>query len=94
MQVHLDANGEVTDDSILSGPDELRRGVQQSILNWHFDKSVASTTQVVNVSFVKTPESTTPMVVSPAEPVRQWRRTPGTARSEAHPRHRLGCRRC
>ena len=69
VQVHLDGNGEVTDDTILSGPDELRRGVQQSILNWHFDKSVASTTQVVNVSFVKTPESATPMVVSPAEPV-------------------------
>jgi TonB family protein len=69
VQVHLDANGEVTDDTILSGPDELRRGVQQSVLNWHFDKSVGSTTQVVNISFVKTPESTTPMVVTPAEPL-------------------------
>lgn len=69
VQVHLDSNGEVTDDTILSGPDELRRGVQQSVLNWHFDKSVASTTQVVNISFVKTPESTTPMVVSPTEPI-------------------------
>ncbi len=77
VQVHLDANGEVTDDAILSGPDELRRGVQQSVLNWHFDKSVGSTTQVVNISFVKTPESATPMVVTPAEPV-LMAPTPGT----------------
>src|SRR6185437_6565498 len=69
VQVHLDGNGEVTDDTILSGPDELRRGVQQSILNGHFDKSAASTTQGVNISFVKTPESAMPAVVSPAEPV-------------------------
>ncbi len=53
VQVRLDAKGEVTDDAILSGPDELRRGVQQSVLDWHFDKSAASSTRVVNIDFAK-----------------------------------------
>ena len=37
VQVRLDPNGEVIDDTVLSGPDELRRSVQQSVLSWHFD---------------------------------------------------------
>jgi TonB family protein len=51
--VRLDPNGEVIDDTVLSGPDELRKGVQQSVLNWHFDKSAGSATRVVNIDFVK-----------------------------------------
>jgi TonB family protein len=53
VQVRLDSNGQVVDDAILSGPEGLRKGVQQSVLNWHFDKRVASTVQVVNIDFVK-----------------------------------------
>jgi TonB family protein len=53
VQVRLDANGEVVDAAVLSGPDELRRAAQQSVLTWHFDKSVAMTTQVVNIDFSK-----------------------------------------
>jgi TonB family protein len=53
VQVRLDSNGEVIDAAVLSGPDELRRGVQQSMLNWHFDKSAGSATRVVNIDFVK-----------------------------------------
>lgn len=52
-QVRLDAAGEVIDVAILSGPDELRRAVQQSVLEWHFDKSSASSTRLVNVEFAK-----------------------------------------
>lgn len=64
VQVHLDANGEVTDDAILSGPDELRRVVQQSVLNWHFDRSEASSTRVINIDFVK--PANTPVAAAPA----------------------------
>ena len=53
VQVKLDANGEVTDAAVLSGPGELRRAAQQSVLTWHFDRSVAMTTQVVNIDFSK-----------------------------------------
>ncbi len=52
-QLKLDANGEVADASILSGPEELRRSVLQAVLAWHFEKSVAQTTQVVTINFVK-----------------------------------------
>ena len=53
VQVKLDANGEVSDAAVLSGPDELRRSVLQSVLTWHFDRSAALTTRVVNIDFVK-----------------------------------------
>ncbi len=53
VQVKLDANGEVADAVVLSGPDELRKAARQSVLTWHFDKSVAMTTQVVNIDFSK-----------------------------------------
>lgn len=53
VQVKLDANGEVSDATVLSGPDELRKAVLQSVLTWHFEKSAASTARTVNVDFVK-----------------------------------------
>lgn len=51
VQVKLDANGEVSDAGIVSGPDELRRGVLQSVLSWHFARDAANTTRMVNVDF-------------------------------------------
>lgn len=65
VQVRLDANGEVIDDAVLSGPDELRKGVQQSVLNWHFDKSAGSATRVVNIDFMK-PANSVPGMSPPA----------------------------
>jgi TonB family protein len=53
VQVRIDDKGEVIDSEVRSGPDELRRAVQQSVLTWHFDSSMASTMQVVNVEFSK-----------------------------------------
>jgi TonB family protein len=50
-QVKLDANGVVTDASIVSGPDELRKAVLQSVLNWHFAKDAAGGTRQVSVTF-------------------------------------------
>jgi TonB family protein len=58
VQVKLDASGEVSDASVLSGPDELRKAVLQSVLTWHFDKSAAMSTRTVNIDFVKPAHST------------------------------------
>jgi TonB family protein len=50
-QVKLDENGNVTDAAILSGPDELRVAVLQSVLSWHFAKEVGNSTRQVAVHF-------------------------------------------
>ncbi len=50
-QVRIDASGNVSDASILSGPDELRRSVLQSVLGWHFVKDAANSTRQVTVQF-------------------------------------------
>jgi TonB family protein len=62
VQVKLNADGEVGDANVLSGPDALRRSALQSVLTWHFDKSEALTTRLVNIDFVK---PATPVVVTP-----------------------------
>jgi len=50
-QVRLDSSGNVIDASIVSGPDELRKAVLESVLNWHFAKDSAGGTRTVTVSF-------------------------------------------
>ena len=70
VQVRLDPNGEVIDDTVLSGPDELRKSVQQSVLSWHFDKSAGSSTRVVNIDFAKPSDAAVaPMIVRTPDPV-------------------------
>lgn len=59
-QVKLDDNGNVTDASILSGPEELRKPVLQSLLSWHFMKDVAGTTRQVSVRFTLPSATATP----------------------------------
>ncbi len=68
VQVKLDSAGEVSDAAVLSGPDELRKGVLQSVLNWHFDKSEALTTRTLNIGFAKPAAANTfaPRAVLPA----------------------------
>jgi TonB family protein len=51
VQVKLDAAGNVDDASIVSGPEELRKGVLQSVLNWHFAHDSANSTRQVSVAF-------------------------------------------
>jgi TonB family protein len=50
-QVKLDDSGGVVDASILSGPDDLRKPVLQSLLSWHFTKDAAGGTRQVAVKF-------------------------------------------
>jgi len=64
-QLRLDSNGEVADASILSGPQELRKAVLESVLAWHFEKSDAATPQTISVQFAK---PTSPPQALPAPP--------------------------
>jgi TonB family protein len=50
-QVTLDASGNVSDASILSGPNELRKPVLQSLLSWHFTKDAAGSSRQIAVTF-------------------------------------------
>ena len=52
-QVTLDASGNVSDAHIISGPQELRKAVMHSVLDWHFAADAASTTRTVAVKFEK-----------------------------------------
>src|SRR4051794_25794881 len=36
VDVHLNAKGEVTDAHMVSGPDELGKGVLSTVVNWHY----------------------------------------------------------
>jgi TonB family protein len=51
VQVTIDSSGEVSDASVLSGPDELRRTVQESVLSWHFTSASANSRRQVSVTF-------------------------------------------
>jgi TonB family protein len=59
VEVHLDSSGNVSDARVLSGPEELRKPVLQSVLGWHFTPDAAGSTRVVNVQF-ETPQPTKP----------------------------------
>jgi TonB family protein len=51
VEVKLDATGNVSDAHVLSGPDELRSAVLQSVLEWHFTHDAAGSTRAVQVVF-------------------------------------------
>jgi TonB family protein len=58
VEVTLNDAGEVTDARIINGPDELRKPVLSSVLNWHFQPGPK--TRVVDVAFdatAKEPEA-------------------------------------
>jgi TonB family protein len=50
-QVKVDTDGNVSDATILSGPEQLRKPVLQSVLSWHFTKDAAGSTRQVGVTF-------------------------------------------
>jgi len=51
VEVDLDSTGNVSDARVLSGPDELRRAVLESVLEWHFTRDAANSTREVQVAF-------------------------------------------
>ncbi len=68
-QVKVDDGGNVTDASILSGPDELRKPVLQSLLSWHFTKDAAGGTRQISVRFSVPPPPAAPAVSSEGQSV-------------------------
>jgi TonB family protein len=51
VQVKLDSTGVVSDAQVLNGPEELRKAVLESILQWHFSHEVAGSTREIQVAF-------------------------------------------
>jgi len=51
VEAMLDSTGNVVDARVLSGPNELRRSVLQSVLQWHFANDTGANTRQVRVTF-------------------------------------------
>jgi TonB family protein len=51
VELKLDANGNVADARVVSGPDELRNAALQSVLQWHLMKNLAGSSRQVSISF-------------------------------------------
>ncbi len=51
VEATLDADGNVSDARILSGPAELRKTALQSILEWHFVAAPAGSTRQISIDF-------------------------------------------
>jgi TonB family protein len=51
VEVKLDANGNVADAHVVSGPDDLRRAALESVLQWHLMKNLAGSSRQVSISF-------------------------------------------
>jgi TonB family protein len=51
VQAVVNANGNVTDAQVLSGPDELRKAALSSVLNWHFAADSGGRTRQVSITF-------------------------------------------
>ena len=70
VEASVDSSGNVVDTRVLSGPIELRRAAQQSVLTWHFATDTAiSTRQVtINCELSALPEESPLPPVPPAVP--------------------------
>ena len=51
VEATVDSSGNVVDTRVLSGPIELRRAAQQSVLQWHFAVDSSMATRQVKVNF-------------------------------------------
>jgi TonB family protein len=60
IDVTLDSSGSVNNMRVLGGPEQLRRAVMQSVLQWHFTADSAGKTRQVSVNFQLPPDAATP----------------------------------
>jgi TonB family protein len=70
VEASVDSSGNVVDTRVLSGPIELRRAAQQSVLTWHFATDTSMSTRQVKVNFELSalPEESPLPPVPPAVP--------------------------
>jgi TonB family protein len=52
VEVALDEHGNVSDARVVSGPQELRRAVIESVLAWHFTRDAANGTRQITIQFL------------------------------------------
>jgi len=76
VQVKLDSTGTVSDAQVLSGPEELRKPVLESVLVWHFAPALAGSTRVIEIAFEPPKPAGAPAPISDVRPTVQ----PGTIR--------------
>ena len=71
VEATVDSSGNVVDTRVLSGPIELRRAAQQSVLNWHFATDSSANPRVVKVTFELPAQSAAPAAIltAPATPM-------------------------
>ena len=72
LEATVDSSGNVVETRVLSGPAELRRAAQQSVLNWHFATDTSMNTRMVKVNFElpaqpSTPAAAVPVTAAPAD---------------------------
>jgi TonB family protein len=67
VEATVDGSGNVVDTRVLSGPIELRRTAQQSVLNWHFAMDTSMNTRTVKVNFELPPPSAEPAPATPTD---------------------------
>jgi TonB family protein len=79
VEATLDSAGNVADAKVLSGPTELRRGVLQSVLQWHFSNDTGANTRQIRVTFTTPPEASVPAM-------HKGSGTPGTTVEAVAPR--------
>jgi TonB family protein len=60
VEATVDGSGTVVETRVLSGPVELRRAAQQSVLNWHFAVDTSMNTRMVKVNFELPAEAAAP----------------------------------
>jgi TonB family protein len=69
VQVKLDSAGNVSDASVVSGPEELRRPVLESVLSWHFSPDAANSARQIAIAFALPQNAATqPAAVGAATP--------------------------
>ena len=86
VEATVDGAGNVVDARVVSGPNEFRRGVLQSILQWHFTNDGGAGTRQVRVTFTTPPDTPYTVHTPTGDVVRIMPVQPGGSTSQAAPR--------
>jgi TonB family protein len=69
LEVHIDAEGRVSDTKVISGPDELRAAALEAILQWHYSPTAMTLPAITQVTMnFKLPKEGAPATSSRTAP--------------------------